>query len=53
MRENGTRDNKYLSSEDIAGVALAGVKELIKENQELKQMIEELETKIEKLESTR
>ncbi len=43
VREDGTRDNKYLSTEDIAGVALAGVKELIKENQELKQMIEQLQ----------
>ena len=60
VREDGTRDNKYLSTEDIAGVALAGVKELIKENQEqkqenqeLRQMIEKLSQKITELEKSR
>jgi hypothetical protein len=49
VREDGTRDNKYLSTEDIAGVALAGVKELIKENQEQKQENQELRKMIDKL----
>jgi hypothetical protein len=53
VREDGTRDNKYLATEDIAGVALAGVKELIKENQELKQTIEKLSQKIAQLERTK
>jgi hypothetical protein len=49
VREDGTRDDKYLSTEDIAGVALAGVKELIRENQEQKQENQELKRTIEKL----
>jgi hypothetical protein len=49
VREDGTRDSKYLSTEDIAGVALAGVKELIKENQEQKQENQELRQTIERL----
>jgi hypothetical protein len=47
---DGSRDNKYLSPGDVAGVALAGVKELIRENEELKQMIGELNRKIAELE---
>jgi hypothetical protein len=42
VREDGTRDDKYLSTVDVAGVALAGVKEIIKENTELKRVIEQL-----------
>jgi len=53
VKEDGNRDNQYLSAEDIAGVALAGVKEMIKENQELKQVIEELRHRIMELEKTR
>ncbi len=49
VKEDGTRDNKYLSTEDIAGVALAGVKELIKENQEQKQENQDLRQMIEQL----
>jgi hypothetical protein len=49
---NGRRDNKYLSPGDVAGVALAGVKELIQENQELKQIIHDLRKRIEDLEET-
>jgi hypothetical protein len=51
--QNGRRDNKYLSSGDVAGVALAGVKELIQENRELKQTIEELRQRMAKLEGAR
>jgi hypothetical protein len=51
IREDGTRENKYLASGDVAGVALAGVKELIQQNQELRQTIEELRQRITKLES--
>ena len=53
IRDDGIRDNKYLSAEDIAGVALAGVKELINENQELKQTIEKLSQRIAELEKIR
>jgi hypothetical protein len=47
---DGSRDNHYLSPGDVAGVALAGVKELIQENQELKQIINDLRQRIEDLE---
>ncbi|KPL03675.1 MAG: hypothetical protein AMJ73_05810 [candidate division Zixibacteria bacterium SM1_73] len=47
---DGRRDDKYLSPGDVAGVALAGVKELIEENQELREIIEELTQRIAKLE---
>ena len=53
VRSDGTRDNKYLSPGDVAGVALAGVKELIQENRELKQIIQELRQRIAKLEGAR
>jgi hypothetical protein len=43
MRKDGTRENKYLAARDVAGVALAGVKELI-------QIIEKQNAKIEQLE---
>jgi len=50
---DGQRENQYLAASDVAGVALAGVKELIElvnelreENKELKSRIEELETRI-------
>jgi len=49
---DGTRDDKYLAASDVAGVALAGVKELLQENQELRQIIEELSLRIAKLEKT-
>ncbi|MGB2697376.1 MAG: tail fiber domain-containing protein [Candidatus Zixiibacteriota bacterium] len=50
VREDGARENKYLASVDVAGVALAGVKELIQQNQELRQTIEELKQRIAELE---
>jgi len=50
VRENGTRENKYLSAGDVAGVALAGVKELTRENQELRLIIEELKQRITEME---
>jgi hypothetical protein len=51
--QNGRRDNKYLSPGDVAGVALAGVKELVEENQELRQVIEELQQRITDLENAK
>jgi hypothetical protein len=52
VRSDGNRDNHYLSPGDVAGVALAGVKELIQENQELKQIINDLTERIAGLEKT-
>ena len=40
--EKGNRDTEYLSSGDVAGVALAGVQQLMKENRELKALVAEL-----------
>jgi hypothetical protein len=51
VRSDGNRDNHYLSSGDVAGVALAGVKELIQENQELKQIVSDLTERIADLEN--
>ncbi len=53
LREDGSREDQYLSASDVAGVALAGVKELIQENQELKKVVEELEQRIADLENTK
>jgi len=53
VREDGTRENQYLSAGDVAGVALLGVQELIAENQELRKTIEELKIQIEVLGSRR
>jgi trimeric autotransporter adhesin len=58
IRESdGKRDDMYLSSGDVAGVALAGVQELLKQNKELqdsnenmKQLILELERRVTELE---
>jgi hypothetical protein len=47
--KNGRRDDKYLSPGDVAGVALAGVKELVQENQELSKQNQELRDMLEKL----
>ncbi len=52
LREDGTRDTKYLAAGDIAGVALIGVKQLATENQELRRRIEELESLVEALLAT-
>ncbi len=49
-RENGTIEDKYLAAADVAGVSLAGVKALIQQNQELRQIVEELSQKIAELE---
>lgn len=59
--QNGRRDDKYLSPGDVAGVALAGVKELnqklkreleevSRQNRELRQVVEELTQRIVNLE---
>jgi hypothetical protein len=53
VREDGTHENKYLAPSDVAGVALLGVKELARQNQELKQIIEELRQRIAELEKTK
>ena len=53
VRENGTRDNQYLSPGDVAGVALAGVKELAQQNQELRQIMGELRHRIAELEGAK
>jgi hypothetical protein len=50
---NRRRDDKYLSPGDVAGVALAGVKELIEENQELRSMIEELRQRMSEFEKAK
>jgi hypothetical protein len=49
LKEDGTRDTKYLAAGDVAGVALAGVKELAKENRELRERIKKLEVLVETL----
>jgi len=46
---DGQRDNKYLASKDVAGVALVGVQELVKENKKLKELIFQLQQDIEEL----
>lgn len=52
IRESdGRRDNQYLAASDVAGVALAGVKELLRENRELKDIISDLENRITELEN--
>lgn len=48
---DGQRENQYLAASDVAGVALAGVKELIQENKELKAIIAQLEERISKIEN--
>ncbi len=53
IKGDGNRDNKYLAAGDVAGVALAGVKELIQENKELKQIIKELRQRLVRLEKGR
>jgi hypothetical protein len=60
IKEDGTRDSQYLAAGDVAGVALAGVKELAQQNQELRQIIEQLkesnvllEARVGELEKTR
>jgi hypothetical protein len=67
MKKHGLRDNRYLCPGDVAGVALAGVKELTQQdqelrkelqrvsgqNEELRQMVEELTQRISELEKTR
>ncbi len=53
LKEDGTRENQYLAPGDVAGVALAGVKELARQNQELRQTIEELKQRITELEKAK
>ena len=48
--EDGLRDNRALAAGDVAGVALAGVQELITQNKELKAENENMKTMIENLE---
>lgn len=49
INDDGTRNNQYLSQSDVAGVALAGVKELITKNQELEAEIAELKALVRQL----
>ncbi len=49
MLDDGTRDNKYLSSGDVAGVALAAVQELNQRNQELSDRVAALQILVEQL----
>jgi len=49
INEYGIRDNLYLSNSDVAGVALAGVKELILKNQDLEAEIVELKELVRQL----
>ena len=49
MKDDGSRDNEYLSPGDVAGVALLGVQELLRQNQELRLLVEELKKEIEEL----
>ena len=53
VREDGSIQDKYLAAADVAGVSLAGVKALIQQNQELKQMLEELTQKVAELERSK
>ncbi len=45
----GQIDNRYLSAKDVAGVSLAGVKELIRKNAALEQRIAKLEALLQSL----
>ena len=47
--DDGMRENHYLAASDVAGVALIGVQELTKENAELRQRIEQLESMVQAL----
>jgi hypothetical protein len=49
--DDGKRDDMYLSSGDVAGVALAGVQELIEQNKTLLEKIDKLEKRISELEN--
>jgi hypothetical protein len=51
IESDGQRDNQYMAASDVAGVALAGVKELLRENRELRDLISELEERITELEN--
>lgn len=51
ISEDGTNDDKYLASSDVAGVALLGVQELTKLIQDLAQKNTELERRISELEA--
>jgi hypothetical protein len=43
LKEDGTRDTKYLAAGDVAGVALVGVQELYRITQELQKKTQEIE----------
>ncbi len=49
LREDGARDTSGLAAADVAGVALAGVQELIRENDELRDRVDRLEELVELL----
>jgi hypothetical protein len=49
MKSDGRRDDAHLANGDVAGVALAGVKELITKNQELEAEVAKLKALVEQL----
>lgn len=49
VHDDGSVDNKYLSPGDVAGVSLAGVKQLIRKNTELEQRVSQLESMLREL----
>ncbi|MCP4631375.1 MAG: hypothetical protein GY855_00505 [candidate division Zixibacteria bacterium] len=49
VREDGNRENKYIAAGDVAGVALAGVKELVKIIEQQNAKIEQLERQVAEL----
>lgn len=51
MRDDGTRDNKYISTTDVSGVALAAVKALAQKIDEQNALIEDLYRKVAELET--
>ena len=46
---DGQRDNQYLAASDVAGVALAGVKELIERNRQLEAEVAQLKALVQQL----
>jgi hypothetical protein len=50
--DGGDRDDKYLATGDVAGVALAAVKELMKKLEEKSEEIEVLKSRIAELEES-
>lgn len=49
VKDNGELENMYMAASDVAGVALAGVKELFSENRRLEQRVADLESLVQQL----